>query len=196
MTQEKVNQETPPGNHSNHEAAQPGTSNRQDSNARARSMKYATVNAYKVFCRYYKIDWDPIKTPYEPEEVFIPLETEIDCLISACNKKTSAFLQVLKDTAARFSEVLQLRWTDLNKEDNTISINRPGKGSNTRTIEVPAATLKVLDNLLKDNCEYVFKQGTDGEGLKRTFRRKRAEVAAAKMQNPRLLKIHFHTLRH
>jgi integrase len=160
-----------------------------------RSMKYATVKAYKVFCRYYKIDWESIKTPYQPEEPFIPLEEEINCLIAACGKRTSAFCQATKDTGARFIEVLRLRWTDLNFKDNTISINRPAKGSNARTIEVPATTLNVLNNLPKIHGEHIFKQGGNGEGIKRSFRRTRRKLAD-KLQNPRLMKIHFHTLRH
>jgi integrase/transposase-like protein len=159
------------------------------------SMKYATVNAYKVFCRYYKIDWEPIKTPYQPEEPFIPLEEEIDCLIAACGKLTSAFTQVVKDTGARKIEVLRLRWTDLNFKDNTISINRPAKGSNPRTVEVPATTLNRLNNLPKIHGEHIFKQGSNGEGIARSFRRTRRKLAD-KLQNPRLMEIHFHTLRH
>ena len=158
-----------------------------------RSMKYATVNAYKVFCRYYKIDWEPVKTPYQPEEIFIPLEEEITCLIAACGKRTSAFLQTLKDTGARTSEVKHLKWTDINEKDNTISINQPGKGSNSRTVEVPVQTIAVLKNLPKTHGEYIF--SVNGTGVQSSFRRKRREVAA-KLQNPRLLKIHFHTLRH
>jgi integrase len=159
------------------------------------SMKYATVNAYKVFCRYYKIDWEPIKTPYEPEEPFIPLEEEIDCLIAACGKLTSAFTQVVKDTGARKIEVLRLRWTDLNFKDNTVSINQPAKGSNPRTVEVPATTLNRLNNLPKIHGEHIFKQGSNGEGIARSFRRTRRKLAD-KLQNPRLMEIHFHTLRH
>jgi integrase/rubredoxin len=159
------------------------------------SMKYATVNAYKVFCRYYKIDWEPIKTPYQPEEPFIPLEEEIDCLIAACGKLTSAFTQVVKDTGARKIEVLRLRWTDLNFKDNTVSINQPAKGSNPRTVEVPATTLNRLNNLPKIHGEHIFKQGSNGEGIARSFRRTRRKLAD-KLQNPRLMEIHFHTLRH
>lgn len=110
---------------------------------------------------------------YEESRVIKPKRAEeIDCLIAACGKRTSVFLQVLKDTGARFSEALQLRWADLDFKDNTISINRPGKGSNARTIEVSPKTLNMLNNLPKKYGEYIFKQG-NGEGLRLSFRRKR-----------------------
>ena len=40
----------------------------------------------------------------------------------------ATFLQTLKETAARFGEALDLKWTDLNTETNAISIT-PEKGA-------------------------------------------------------------------
>jgi integrase len=44
---------------------------------------------------------------------FIPLESEIDALISGTGPKTSTTLQLLKETAARIGEVWSLKWTDI-----------------------------------------------------------------------------------
>lgn len=64
-----------------------------------------------------------------------------------------------------------------------------------RTVEVPATTLNRLNSLPKIYGEYIFNQSSNGAGLARSFRRTRRKIAD-KLQNPRLMKIHFHTLRH
>ena len=67
------------------------------------------VMAYLSFARAFNIAWKPIKTHYEPKQAFIPLEKEIDALISGCGKITGTFLQVLKDTGARAGGRLQTK---------------------------------------------------------------------------------------
>lgn len=150
------------------------------------------VMAYLSFTRAFGIAWKPIKTHYEPKQVFIPLEKEIDSLISGCGKTTSTFLQVLKDTGARAGEAAKLKWIDVNTENNTISINNPEKGSHSRTIKVSAKTVAMINALPKKN-EYIFTPNV--RALQSTFARSRKRLART-LQNPRLLQIHFHTLRH
>ena len=150
------------------------------------------VMAYLSFTRAFNIAWKPIKTHYEPRQVFIPLEKEIDALISGCGKTTSTFLQTLKDTGARAGEAAKLKWIDVNCENNTISINNPEKGSKSRTIKVSTKTIAMINALPKKN-EYIFTPNV--RALQSTFARSRKRLART-LQNPRLLQIHFHTLRH
>jgi integrase len=150
------------------------------------------VMAYLSFTRAFNIVWKPIKTHYEPRQVFIPLEKEIDALISGCGKTTSTFLQTLKDTGARAGEAVKLKWIDVNCENNTISINNPEKGSKSRTIKVSTKTVAMI-NALPKKSEYVFTPNV--RALQSTFSRSRKRLART-LQNPRLLQIHFHTLRH
>jgi len=150
------------------------------------------VMAYLSFTRAFNIVWKPIKTHYEPKQVFIPLEKEIDALISGCGKTTSTFLQVLKDTGARAGEAAKLKWIDVNCENNTISINNPEKGSHSRTIKVSTKTVAMI-NALPKKSEYIFTPNV--RALQSTFSRSRKRLART-LQNPRLLQIHFHTLRH
>jgi len=155
--------------------------------------KYTMVKTYRAFTQAFKIDWDPVKIRYEPNEPFDPLEEEIDLLIASCGKISGAFLQTLKDTGARCGEIRQLQWTDINEKNNTIAINHPGKGSRTRTVKVTTKTIAMLKNLPKKNGDYVF--SPNSVASRRGFDQTRKRIAE-KMQNPRLLKIHFHTLRH
>jgi integrase len=150
------------------------------------------VMAYLSFTRAFGIAWKPIKIHYEPKQVFIPLEKEIDALISGCGKTTATFLQVLKDTGARAGEAVKLKWIDVNTENNTIAINNPEKGSRSRTIKVSTKTIAMINALPKKN-EYIFTPNV--RALQSTFARSRKRLART-LQNPRLLQIHFHTLRH
>jgi len=157
------------------------------------ATKHNTVKAYKAFIRAYGIQWEPIKVHYEPKEVFDPLEEEIDLLIDASSKVTGAFLQTAKDTGARCGEIRKIQWTDINERNNTIAINHPEKGSRTRTVKVTEKNLAMLKRLKKNHGEYVFNPSFVSQ--RKTFNRTRKKMAEI-TKNPRLLKIHFHTLRH
>jgi integrase len=157
------------------------------------------VMAYLSFTKAFNIRWEPIKISCEPKEVFIPLEKELDVLISGSGKKTAAFLQLLKTTGARAGEARKVKWTDMNTEASTISINAPEKGSRSRTIRVPAETIAMLNSLPK-RSPYVFSASSSLEApkarsLQGVFSRTRDKLAR-NLQNPRLLQIHFHTFRH
>jgi len=157
------------------------------------SNKHGFVAAYKSFTKTFNIPWIPIKVRYEPKQPFIPLETELDQLIAACGKRTAAFLQTLKDTAARAGEICKLKWTDINEQNNTISINNPEKGSKSRTVKVTAKTIAMLKRVSKKYGDYIF--NPKRQAIYDSFARKRNQLAD-KLQNPRLKQIHFHTFRH
>jgi len=151
------------------------------------------VAAYRSFTKVFNIPWTPIKVRYEPKQPFIPLESEIDQLIARCGKRTATFLQVLKDTGARSGEAAKLQWTDVNSCNNTISINNPEKGSRSRTVKVSAKTISMINAISKKYGKYIFNPRV--QAIQDSFDRSRRKLART-LQNPRLLQIHFHSLRH
>lgn len=157
------------------------------------SNKSGSVAAYRSFTKTFNIPWIPIKVRYEPSQPFIPLESELDQLIAASGKRTAAFLQALKDTGARAGELCKLKWTDVNEQNNTISINKPEKGSRSRTVKVSAKTIAMINTVSKKYGDYIFNQRR--QAIYDSFSRKRKQLAE-KLQNPRLRQIHFHTFRH
>ena len=157
------------------------------------SNKSDSVAAYRSFTKTFNIPWTPIKVRYEPKQPFIPLESEIDQLIAGCGKRTATFLQVLKDTGARAGEATKLQWTDVNSQNKTISINDPEKGSKSRTVKVSAKTIAMTNAMPKKYGNYIFNPRV--ETINDSFWSSRMRVART-LQNPRLLQIHFHTLRH
>jgi len=154
------------------------------------SNKSESVAAYRSFTKTFNIPWTPIKVRYEPKQPFIPLESEIDQLIAGCGKRTATFLQVLKDTGARAGEITKLQWTDVNSQNNTISINDPEKGSKSRTVKVSAKTIAMTNAMSKKYGNYIFNPRV--QAIQDSFWRSRMKLART-LQNPRLLQIHFHT---
>jgi len=157
------------------------------------SRKEAMVWAYDLWAKWLGIKWErPIyKTPRKLP--FIPLEREIDDLIASCNKHVATFLQIAKETGARAGEIYALKWTDMDFETRTLRITAK-KGSNPRMFKVSTKLVSMLNQLPKEN-ERIFSHYKNLQNLRRSFDRYRRR-AARRLGNPRLLQIHFHTLRH
>jgi integrase len=157
------------------------------------SHKSQLVAAYRSYTKTMNITWTPIKVRYESKQVFLPTEEELNELIAGSGRRTSAFLQTLKDTAGRVGEICKLKWTDLNEANNTIRINDPEKGSKSRTVKVSPKTLAMLNGLSKKYGEYIF--NPKPQSIKDVFGSIRNRLAQT-LQNPRLKQIHLHTFRH
>lgn len=73
------------------------------------------------FYRYKHIPFDRPKHRRIEKLPFIPLESEIDQLISGVGKKTATFLQLLKETGVRPGEAWNLKWMDIDFNSGTVS---------------------------------------------------------------------------
>ncbi|MBS7620603.1 tyrosine-type recombinase/integrase [Candidatus Bathyarchaeota archaeon] len=155
------------------------------------STKAITASVYTDFLKCFGLSWEAPEYKIEESIPFIPLEREIDELIASCNKRIATLLQVLKETGARIGEVAKLRWIDFDPERRTLRIH-PEKGSNPRILPISEKLAGMLNNLPK-NSEYIFNPNT--KALRAAFNIQRRK-AAIKLNNPRLQKITFHTLRH
>ena len=67
--------------------------------------KVNAADAYTAFLRMNGGTWDPPKYRVVEKLPFIPTEGELDALIAGCGTKTSTFLRLLKETAARAGEM-------------------------------------------------------------------------------------------
>ena len=153
--------------------------------------KMNAADAYTAYLRMHNQTWNTPRYRIAQKLPFIPTEKEIDALIAGCGKKTSTFLQLLKETGARSGEANSLKWTDLDLEAGTVRIT-PEKGSKPRIFKLSNKLLSRLISLRKDSnkifCKHLRTQ-------RRLFQKQRANLSR-KLQNPRLLQIHFHTFRH
>lgn len=138
--------------------------------------------------RYKRIDRLP----------FIPHEAEIDGLIANLGKKTSAFLQAIKETAGRPGEVWQLDWRDIDITNKSLVLT-PLKGSNPRQIRISDNLISMLNRLPRSSEHIFHSENADLIGSLCNFRtcfEKQRRKVALRLQNSRINQITFKTLRH
>lgn len=157
------------------------------------NRKRNVITAYSLFLKINHMQWEKPKCNVTQKFPFIPNEQEIDSLISGTGKKTATFLQLLKETAMRSGEAKRLEWINIDVEKSIVTLNLPEKGSNPRMWKVSQKLIGML-NALPRGSQKVFGDGPINS-MKTTFLRARKRLAA-KLQNPRLLRVSFHTFRH
>jgi len=150
------------------------------------------VNFYDTFTKFIEIQWTRPRYQTTRKFPFIPLEQEIDQLIYATGKKTSVILHIIKETAMRIGEVLQLKWTDINPKHNLITLNLPEKGCYPGIYNVSSDLItRIL--MLPRKSERIFPTKRLSTTVNFLQARKRL---ARRFNNPRLVRITFHTIRH
>jgi integrase len=157
------------------------------------NRKRIAINAYSLFLKLNGQQWDKPKCHVNRKFPFIPTEQEIDALVSGSGKKTATFLQLLKITAMRCGEAKRLEWINIDFEKNIVTLNLPEKNSEPRMWKVDPKLISMLNAAPKVSPK-VFGESSLAS-MKTTFQKTRKRLAA-KLQNPRLLKISFHTYRH
>jgi integrase len=148
------------------------------------------VEAYNSLLMMEGKAWNPPRYKRPQNLTFIPTEEEIDQLIAAAGKTTGAFLQGLKDTGTDPGELGRARWIDIDKETKTIKINFPVKGHNPRILRISDDFLNRISALPKKQ-ETIFNY----KHMAANFWAQRKRIVQ-KLQNPRLIEIHFTTFRH
>ncbi|MBN1682257.1 tyrosine-type recombinase/integrase, partial [Candidatus Bathyarchaeota archaeon] len=158
--------------------------------------KAYAVDAYTLLLKMNNQTWDPPKFTEIRKLPFLPKESEIDALIAGSGYKVSTYLQLLKETAMRAGEAQKLTWNDIDFETSTIRVT-PEKGSNPRIFKISNKLMGMLLEVKRKNTttdpNRVFAKSV--RSIRRIFEETRKKQAI-KLQNPRLLQIHFHTLRH
>ena len=155
--------------------------------------KLMAINAYAAFADFNGIHWTPPNYKQDRKLPFIPLEKELDALISSCSRRNAGLLLLLKETGMRIGEACRLKWVELDNEHSTITLNAPEKGSQPRMFKISATLLAMLNSLPKES-EKIFGHMKPRVAAS-SFYKKRKSVAF-KLQNPRINSIHLHTFRH
>jgi integrase len=160
------------------------------SSIRPRTKKCNVVPILNYWFDFMGIPWKPPTYSYESEIPYMPTEQEIDIMIAGCGRKMATYLQLLKDTGARCGEISRLKWTSVDFLQKVVRISAE-KGSNSRILPISPKAIEMLNNLPKSG-EKIF---ANAENMRSSFFHQRKRIAR-KLANPRLLEIHFHTLRH
>jgi integrase len=103
----------------------------------------------------------------------------------------TTFLQLLKETGVRCGEACQLCWTDIDLVNNSIRVT-PEKGSTPRNLPLSTKLANMLNELPKTSNK-VF--STNQDAMRKSYQHQRKRIGA-KLKNPRITQISFHTFRH
>ena len=156
------------------------------------STRTLAIAAYKTFADFAGIQFKPPRYVLEEKIPFIPTEKEIDDLIAGCGTKKATLLQLLKETAMRIGEARNLKWIDIDLENSRITLNNPEKRGKPRVFKISPKLAAMLNALPKED-KGPFK--SCASNMYRDYENQRRTIAR-KLQNPRLLRITFHTFRH
>jgi len=154
--------------------------------------KELACDAYSLLAKSKGIEFSRPRYERIEKIPFIPLEAELDSLISGTGPKTATVLQLLKETGARIGEVWILRWTDIDLENRIVTFT-PEKGSRPRQFKVSAKLASMITATAKKGLK-VFGNGNI-EKFRRNYEKQRRHVAE-KLGNPRLHQIKMHSFRH
>jgi integrase len=112
------------------------------------SYKRNLCYAYERYLKYYGINW--IRPKYKASHKLpkIPLETKIDMIISAFNKKLALQLSISKETGLRPVEVTNLIVKDIDFNNNTIHTTSAKHGS-PRILTIKPRTSNLLKQYIQ-----------------------------------------------
>jgi len=156
------------------------------------SYKELLTNAYEYWVNYRGLTWDRPKFFREDKPIFIPLESELDALISRPRLKMSVFLQLLKETGVDSGEAWNLRWIDINVEKHTVDIH-PTKNHNARTLLVSTNLIGRLLQLPRNGDRVFSCKSLDGF---RAGYEVMKDNLSVELNNPRIKEIAFRSFRH
>jgi integrase len=161
----------------------------------ADGTKEMACGAYAIYGKQHGIAFVPPRYQRVEKLPFIPQDSEVEQLIGAMGLRYSAFLSLLKDTAARPLEAWNLKWSDIDFANSHVTIT-PLKHSKPRRLRLSSRTLNQLSQV-KRNHDWIFGDGTlrTYQHFLRNFELSRKD-AAKRLGNPRLGAISFRTLRH
>jgi len=156
------------------------------------NRKEVLVVFYKRYAKWKRLDFHPPRYRRIDKLPFVPLESEIEQLISVFGKKMASYLMLLKDTGVRAGEAWNIKWINLDPNSQTVTIE-PEKGSRARQLKITSRTYAMIMSLPRKN-DYLFGD-TSFKDFSQYFFIKRKQ-AVEQFNNPRLQKINFKSLRH
>lgn len=149
---------------------------------------------------------DRIKNVYEPEEPIVILsDKEIVRLLGVMDKSYYTVYRdyvltiLLLDTMLRVTEAVSLKYDDINRESGVIIVRASiAKSRKSRAVPVSDRTLRLLDELMKENdhqyrSSYVFATGEDSFYDRHTYNQRLKNYAASAHIRKN---VHPHLFRH
>ena len=117
--------------------------------------KSLAIASYSKFLEINDGTWKPPRYRGTRKIPFIPLEEELNSLISGAYPKMAAFLQVLKETGMRSGEALHLKWIEVDFKNGALTLNQTEKFGKPRMFKISSALLSML-NFLPKQSDLIF----------------------------------------
>jgi integrase/recombinase XerD len=156
------------------------------------NTKLFAVTAYQSFLdQVLNVTWKTPKYRCQEKIAYVPTEEDVKLLIAGSGKKLAAFLTLLKETGCRCGEAIRTTWIEVDFQRRTIRI-RAEKNSKPRIMPFSTQLAAMLERLPKKSIR-VFPGSLGSMRFNLQVTRARQ---ARKLDNPRLLKVSFHSLRH
>ena len=158
--------------------------------------KELIVDVYARYCKWKGMPFTKPRYRREDRLPYVPLELDIESLISALPRKLSIFTRTLKETGARPGEAWRIKWIDIDFGNSTITINNPEKGSRARRLKVSGQLVGLLSTL-KRCCDYTFRREAKAklDTMSTYFMRERKHISQF-LNNPKVQSITWKSLRH
>jgi integrase len=157
------------------------------------TRKYNLTKAYRSFLNMHQIKAKLPKYKLTRPLPYIPPEEFLDQLIACSSQMLAAFLQTLKETAARPGEAWKIEWDDLDVDGKKLHISHPEKGCNPRIRPISPKLIRMILALPRTQKRIFTYKSKNFAG--KTFRQMRKR-AITKLGNPELRKIDFYTCRY
>ena len=172
-----------------------------------RGISDRTVNYVIAQLRFFTLyvlhrPWDPYQIPYRKFDrymPFVPTREEVSALISVVHDhKARTMLILMYSAGLRISEVCNLRYEDISRENMTLHITR-GKNRSDRYAILSPTALEALSRYWRmyggSKSDYIFRQKRDpARPVSTSFIRGHILKAEEELGWPRRFK--SHTLRH
>jgi len=156
------------------------------------NTKRSACCAYDAYLKFLGGQWTKPKYRSEHKQVFIPTDEELQIAINSGIRRSIVFSHFVYETGARVNEAERLEWTDINREQNQVTV-KSSKNGKARTLNVSKQLIDKLFSLPKKEKTVFPKRA---KGARQLAFRSRLRTLAKMHDNPRLQKIHYHTLRH
>ncbi len=104
--------------------------------------------AYRDYCEYTGLT--PIDRTFQRVNPlpYVPLEKDIDQLVSGMSQRYGSLVQLIKETGFRIGEAVRLKVSDFDFERGIVTLNTPEKGSNPRQLKLSNRCLGIVNTYI------------------------------------------------
>jgi len=139
-----------------------------------------------------------INYPENPQDRYVPPEEDIKKVIMAADPDDTDLIQILYFTAGRISEVLNLKWKDINFEQNWILLwTRKRRGGELQEDKLPIGgkLYRILERRWHKRNKLIPYVFHNEDGTKFTYHQKKSTIKKA-CEKANVIPFGFHAIRH